>query len=47
MQLTSEKRFPSKRLSITLRKNESYTMVESDIHLAHTRLYGMETTIML
>ena len=35
MQLTSEKRFPSKRLSITLRKNESYTMVESDIHLVH------------
>ena len=28
-------------------EGESYTMVESDIHLAHTHLYGMEITIML
>lgn len=38
--INQRKRFPSKRLSITLRKNESYTMVESDIHLVHTHLYG-------
>ena len=44
-QLTSEKRFPFKRLSTILRRNASCTTAESAIHLARTRLYGMEITI--
>lgn len=45
--INQQKRFPFKRLSTILRRNASCTTAESAIHLARTRLYGMETTIML